>query len=67
MTRFNMQDWNTIINWQIRKKAYEATNIHLNPINVLAKIDKILPDNSILIADGGDFVATAGNIIHYFK
>ena len=27
-------------------------------------LDKILPDNAILVADGGDFVATAAYILH---
>jgi acetolactate synthase-like protein len=30
----------------------------LNPLKVLQKLDKILPENAILVADGGDFVAT---------
>ena len=47
-----------------RKKSLEPTNVHLNPIKVLQTLDKILPDNAILVADGGDFVATAAYIMH---
>lgn len=32
---------------------------YVNPIHLFRELDKILPDNSILVADGGDFVATA--------
>lgn len=35
----------------------------MNPIKVLQTLDKILPDNAILIADGGDFVATAAYVM----
>ena len=37
----------------------ELTNVHLNPLKVLQTLDAVLPDNAILVADGGDFVATA--------
>lgn len=42
-----------------KQKASEPTNVHLNPIKILRTLDQILPDNAILVADGGDFVATA--------
>jgi acetolactate synthase-like protein len=35
----------------------------LNPLKVLTILDKILPDNAILVADGGDFVASAAYIM----
>ena len=38
--------------------------MHLNPMKVLKTLDKVLPDNAILVADGGDFVATAAYILH---
>jgi acetolactate synthase-like protein len=47
----------------IRKKASETTNQHLNPLKVLQTLERVLPDNSILVADGGDFVATAAYIL----
>ena len=42
-----------------RQKATEPTNVHLNPLKVLQALESVLPDNAILVADGGDFVATA--------
>lgn len=39
------------------------TASHLNPIKVLQELDKALPDNAILIADGGDFVGSAAYIL----
>ena len=35
----------------------------MNPLKVLTILDKILPDNAILVADGGDFVASAAYIM----
>ena len=32
---------------------------YVNPIHLFRELDEILPDDSILVADGGDFVATA--------
>lgn len=31
----------------------------INPLKLFQKLDTLLPDNSVLVADGGDFVATA--------
>lgn len=43
--------------------AAEATETHLNPLSVLNTLEKILPDNAILVADGGDFVGSAAYIL----
>ena len=47
----------------LRAKGLEKTNVHLNPIQILQTLDKILPDNAVLVADGGDFVGTAAYIL----
>ncbi len=44
---------------EIEKQASIATEEGINPIALLRRLEKLLPDNSILIADGGDFAATA--------
>ncbi|KAL1480945.1 hypothetical protein MTO96_050611, partial [Rhipicephalus appendiculatus] len=36
---------------------------HLNPLKVLSELEASLPDNTILVADGGDFVGTAAYIL----
>ncbi len=36
---------------------------HVNPLHLCREIDSILPDDSVLVADGGDFVATASYIV----
>lgn len=46
-----------------RQKALEQTKDHLNPIRVLQELENQLPDNAILVGDGGDFVATAAYIV----
>lgn len=42
----------------IRRKAHAPT-AHVNPVHLCREIDAIAPDNTIFVADGGDFVATA--------
>ena len=42
----------------IDKQAKDKLN-GMNPIELFRCMDKILDDNTILIADGGDFVATS--------
>ena len=44
-------------------KCGEATNKHLNSINVLHKAEDVMSENTILIADGGDFVGSASYIL----
>ncbi len=36
----------------------------INPVTLCKEIDAILPDDSIIIGDGGDFVATASYVVH---
>lgn len=36
---------------------------HLNPVWVLQQVEEILPDNALLVADGGDFVSTAASLV----
>lgn len=43
--------------------AAEATETHLNPLSVLHSLEKVLPENAILVADGGDFVGSAAYIL----
>ncbi|KAI6232006.1 2-hydroxyacyl-CoA lyase 2 [Aphelenchoides besseyi] len=35
----------------------------INPLNLLGKLDKVIPDDAILVADGGDFVGSAAYIV----
>lgn len=37
----------------------EEPEMHLNPVKVLQELEEVLPPHAILVADGGDFVATA--------
>lgn len=37
----------------------EAETEHINPLRLLKEIDSVMDDDSIIVADGGDFVATA--------
>ena len=43
--------------------AEEPSNKHLNPLKVLHKLEDIMTDNSIIVADGGDFVGSAAYIL----
>ncbi len=47
---------------QIAEQA-EAETEHINPLFLCREIDRALDDDSVLVADGGDFVATASYTI----
>lgn len=49
-------------NAEIVKIADEPTEF-VNPLHLCRRIESILPDDSVLIGDGGDFVATASYIV----
>ena len=42
----------------IAERAQEETE-HINPLHLCREIDKALDDDSVVVADGGDFVGTA--------
>ncbi|MDA8019388.1 MAG: thiamine pyrophosphate-dependent enzyme [Thermoanaerobaculia bacterium] len=47
---------------EIAAQGEEETE-YVNPIHLFREMDKVLDDDSILVADGGDFVATASYIL----
>lgn len=46
-----------------RSKADEKTDHHLNPLKVLHCVDELMAEDSIIVADGGDFVGSAAYIM----
>lgn len=62
-------EWISILNQRDRqneishtKQAEEHTHF-INPVKLFFEMDKLMGDDTILIADGGDFVATASYIL----
>jgi acetolactate synthase-1/2/3 large subunit len=47
---------------EICQQAQESTEL-LNPVHLCQEIEKNIPSNSVIVADGGDFVATASYIV----
>src|SRR5690554_811567 len=47
----------------INKRVREEVNVGMNPLELFRELDSLLDDNTILVADGGDFVATASYIL----
>ncbi len=47
----------------VRSKADEKTERHLNPLSVLHRVDELLAEDSIIVADGGDFVGSAAYVM----
>ena len=47
---------------EIDAAAEESTDL-INPVQFFRELDRRLPDDAILVADGGDFVATASYIL----
>ncbi|XP_015790394.1 acetolactate synthase-like protein [Tetranychus urticae] len=48
---------------EILSKSSAPTDKHLNPLSVLTKLESLLPEDTYIIADGGDFVGTASYIL----
>ena len=46
-----------------RAKSVEKTDRHLNPLKVLHCVDELMAEDSIIVADGGDFVGSAAYIM----
>uniref|UniRef100_A0A8C4TB48 2-hydroxyacyl-CoA lyase 2 n=1 Tax=Erpetoichthys calabaricus TaxID=27687 RepID=A0A8C4TB48_ERPCA len=46
-----------------RERAVEKTERHLNPLKVLHLADELIAEDSIIVADGGDFVGSAAYIM----
>lgn len=47
---------------EIRNQSKEKTK-GLNPVQLLSELELLLEDDSVLVADGGDFVATASYVL----
>ncbi|KAK3913475.1 2-hydroxyacyl-CoA lyase 2 [Frankliniella fusca] len=43
--------------------SLQPTEQYINPMKFFYELDKLLPDNAILVNDGGDFVATGAYIL----
>uniref|UniRef100_A0A915DVR5 2-hydroxyacyl-CoA lyase 2 n=1 Tax=Ditylenchus dipsaci TaxID=166011 RepID=A0A915DVR5_9BILA len=46
-----------------RKMTEKTEDGYLNPLKILSQLNQVLPDNAILVADGGDFVGSAAYIV----
>lgn len=44
-------------------KSTESVKEHLNPLKLLHNLENVMSNNSIIVADGGDFVGTAAYIL----
>lgn len=44
-------------------KSQESIKQHLNPLKLLFNVENVMSNNSIIVADGGDFVGTAAYIL----
>eukprot|EP00048_Salpingoeca_helianthica_P023601 m.25460 g.25460 ORF g.25460 m.25460 type:complete len:617 (-) comp8861_c1_seq1:30-1880(-) len=47
----------------ITARSQDAVDRYINPVKALQDLEAALPDNAILVADGGDFVGTAAYIL----
>lgn len=45
------------------EKSKEPMAAHLNPLHILHTAEEVMSDNTILVADGGDFVGSAAYIL----
>lgn len=58
-----LRDRDEVKEEQNLKMSLEPANKYLNPLKLLFQLEKCLPDNAVLIADGGDFVGTAAYVL----
>lgn len=58
-----LQQRDTAKEQQTLKMAEDKVDKHLNPIKVLTTLEEVLDENTILVADGGDFVGSAAYIL----
>jgi len=49
--------------WKFIIGTSEETTDFINPLWLLKKLDTVIGDNSIIVADGGDFVASAAYVL----
>ncbi len=63
-------DWDAELRERDRIREQEITeqahapNEYCNPVKLCRQLDELLPETSVIVADGGDFVATASYIVH---
>lgn len=69
----NWPDWDDWKNELNEREIIRETEINemsnvktkaINPVSLFQKMEKLLPENSIIISDGGDFVATSSYILN---
>ncbi|RMI27485.1 MAG: thiamine pyrophosphate-binding protein [Calditrichaeota bacterium] len=48
---------------EIARRAAQAMDTGINPLHLCREIENALPEDSLIVADGGDFVATASYIV----
>ena len=46
-------------------KADEVVDKHLNPLKILHCLEDVMSEDSVIVADGGDFVGSAAYILRY--
>ncbi len=62
-------DWLTVLQQRDKEREQEIEAFasdrtdKINPVQLCRQIEQCLPENTILVADGGDFVATASYIV----
>ncbi|WP_373496328.1 thiamine pyrophosphate-binding protein [Aquiflexum sp.] len=68
-TKVNPQEWLAHLlerdekrDIEIKSQSNEKTE-GLNPVQLLSELEILLDDNTVLVADGGDFVATASYVL----
>ena len=50
--------------WTESEKGDNSKRVKMiNPVKLLEDLDACLPENSIIVADGGDFVGTAAKVL----
>ena len=53
--------------WEQMRSEVESDGVPINPLRLCKEIDDVLDENTIVVGDGGDFVATAASVLRIAK
>src|SRR5439155_1551082 len=49
--------------WEALRPQLTADDVTINPLRVCAEVDRLITTDTIIVADGGDFVGAAANVL----
>jgi thiamine pyrophosphate-dependent acetolactate synthase large subunit-like protein len=57
------RDLNDARDAEIKEKSKEPSDAFCNPLAVVSVLEEVMSDDAVIVADGGDFIATASYVV----